>query len=90
MEYLVCRKVYKQVPLLIQDMLLMEDLYVLAMEGENIVIDIQWLENFGEVTINYKKLIIKFRHDGKHVCWQGDTPLVKSQISENSLQRLMG
>lgn len=64
-----------------------EDLYVLAMEGANIVLGIQWLETLGAVTCNYKKLTMEFQHQGKAVCLQGDTPL---QISNGGLKSLMG
>lgn len=39
-EYLVCREVVRQVPLTIQEVTLNEDLYVLSMEGVNIVLGI--------------------------------------------------
>lgn len=40
-EYLVCREVCRQVPLMIQKVALKEDLYVLAMEGVNVVLGVQ-------------------------------------------------
>lgn len=43
-EYIVCREVCRQVHLVIQKLTLKEDLYVLAMEGVNDVLDIQWSE----------------------------------------------
>lgn len=55
-EYLNCKEVCHQVPTLsIQGTLLTEDLFVLPMEGVNIV-----LETLGEVKIHNKKLTMSF------------------------------
>lgn len=48
---------------------------MLAMEGANIVLGIQWLETLGAVTCNYKTLTIEFQHMGKMVCFKGHTAL---------------
>lgn len=86
-EYLLCQEVCRQVPLTIQEVTMIEDLYVLTMEGANVVLGIQWLETLGAVTCNYKNLTMEFQHQGRHVCLQGDTP---SQISNGSLKNLVG
>lgn len=86
-EYLVCREMVRQVPLTIQEVTLNEDLYVLSMEGANIVLGIQWLETLGAVTYDYKKLSMEFENQGKKINFQGDLP---SQVSNNSLKSLMG
>lgn len=86
-EYLVCQEVCRQVPRTIQEVTMTEDLYVLTMEGANIVLGIQWLETMGAVTCNYKHLTMEFQHQGRQVCLQGDTP---SQISNGGLKSLVG
>lgn len=77
-DYLVCREVMRQVSLIIQDITLNEDLYVLSMEGANIVLGIQWLEKLGAVTCDCKKLSMEFELQGKKIMLQGDLP---SQVS---------
>lgn len=52
---------------LIQEIVMNEDLYVLVMEGVNVVLGIQWLETLGAVTCNYRKLTMEFQHQGE-VC----------------------
>lgn len=68
-------------------MTLNEDLYVLTMEGANVVLGIQWLEKLETVTCNYKNLSMEFQLDGKQICFQGDNP---SQIWNGGLKSLMG
>lgn len=82
-KYLMCCEVCRQVPLIIQEVVLKEDLYVLAMEGANIVLGIQWLETLGSVTTNYKTMSMEFCYKGKQIQFQGDTP---SHISNGGLQ----
>lgn len=83
----MCREVCRQVPLVIQKVVLKEDLYVLAMEGVNIVLGIQWLETLGSVTTNYKTMSMEFCHKGKQIQFLGDSP---SSISNEGFKCLMG
>lgn len=83
---MVCWEVCRQVPLIIQEEPINEDLYVLSIERTNIMLGIQWLEKLGAVTCNYQSLAMKFQHEGKHICKQGDT---QSQILSGSLRSLV-
>lgn len=49
-EYLVCKEVCRQVSISIQNTDIVEDLFVLAMGGANVVLGIQWLGKLGLVT----------------------------------------
>lgn len=80
-EFLVCREVCRQVSLTLQNMVLIEDLFVLDMGGANVVLGIQWLEKLGPVTTNHKELIIEFEIGERTIRLQGDPqlPTWKSQ-----------
>lgn len=51
-ESLICREVCRKVPLVVQEVTIIEDPYVLAVEGANVVLGIQRLETLGSVTTN--------------------------------------
>lgn len=76
-EYLICRGLCQQVTICVQDASIKQDLYVLIIEGANIVLGIQWLETLGVVKINYKELTMEFDLLGKVINLQGNP-----QISE--------
>lgn len=47
-EYLVCKEVYQEVVISIQNTFVTEDLFVLAMGDTNIIVGIQWLGKLGQ------------------------------------------
>lgn len=67
----------------------MQELYVLMMEGENLVLGVQWLETLGPVMTDYKKLTLQFEDQGSIVKFQGIPRLTKSEISGGGLRRLI-
>lgn len=59
-KFLVCREVCRQVTVILKNVVLTEDLFVLGMGGANVVLGIQWLEKLGSMTMNHKDLTIEF------------------------------
>lgn len=47
--------------IIIQNMMVTEDLFVLLMGGANIVLGIQWLGKLGPVTTDHKDLTMAFQ-----------------------------
>lgn len=51
------------------------DLFLLQVEGPNIVLGVQWFQDLGDVTKNYRTLQMMFELGSGPVCLQGeDTP----------------
>lgn len=87
-EYLVCKDVCHQVGIAIQNTTVIEDLFVLPMDGANIVLDIQWLAKLGPVMIDHKKLTMEFFVGENWIRLQGDPLLLEVEISKSGLQKL--
>lgn len=88
-EYLVCKEVYRQVGITIQNTVVTEDLFILPMEGANIVLGIQWLGKLGPVTTNHKDLTMEFQIEDQSIRFQGESHLFDAKISKTGLWRLM-
>lgn len=50
-----CDILYKGVPIRVQEVIITTDLYALPLMGPNIVLEVQWLEGFGQVIFDYGK-----------------------------------
>lgn len=79
-DYLIFCEVCPHVKIIIQEVTLIQDLYVLTMEGANVVLGVQWLETLGPVLTDYKQLSIQFDHQGTKVKFQGNPHLADSEI----------
>ncbi|CAA0810670.1 Unknown protein, partial [Striga hermonthica] len=62
-ERLRCSKVYRGVPIKFQGVTVKADLFALPLVGPDMVLGVQWLEGLGDVTINYRKGVMKFETD---------------------------
>ncbi|VFQ87158.1 unnamed protein product [Cuscuta campestris] len=60
------------VPLLMQTHLFSVDLFVLQIHGQDIVLGVQWLQQFGKVSQDYAQLTLEFTWEGRSVQIQGD------------------
>lgn len=72
-DYLVRREVCQRVAITIQDAVITQDLFVLTMEGANIVLGVQWLETLGTVRMDYKQLMLDFECGDTSVKLQADS-----------------
>lgn len=88
-EYLICRGRCEQVAICVQQATIKHDLYILTMEGANVVLGIQWMETLGEIKTNYKELTMEFKLLGKMIRLQGNPQIAESAISGNGLRRLV-
>lgn len=62
---------------------------MLPIHGENVVLEVQWLEQFGECTTNYKKLIMEFTCNGIVARIQGDTTPYMDNITLHQFTKQM-
>ncbi|XP_043724096.1 uncharacterized protein LOC122671070 [Telopea speciosissima] len=86
-EFLLCTQRCKSVPLLLQGHFFTLDLFILPLEGADIVLGIQWLELLGPILTDYKMLTMEFEWEGVKVqlkgepCINGD-PLPRKQLHQ--------
>lgn len=65
------------------------DLFILQVKGPDVILGVQWLQELGDVTKNYRNLTMKFDWAEKPIFLQGDSANPK-QISYNNLFSLIG
>lgn len=68
-----------QIQIIIQGVSVYVDLYILPLEGYDVVLGTQWLRTLGPIMWDFSKLLMAFFLDGKHVIFQG------SQIPGNQV-----
>lgn len=59
-EFLLCHEDFFQVALVVQGITITQDLFVLPMEGANMVLSIQWLKTLGMIKTNHKEQNLEF------------------------------
>ncbi|KAD3641337.1 hypothetical protein E3N88_30561 [Mikania micrantha] len=87
-ERLPCSGIAKQVELKIQKSTVIVDLYVLPLQGWDLVLGVSWLSTLGPVVTNYAAATFEFVLNGTKVLWQGDTTSNIQPIQFNGLRRL--
>ena len=78
-DSLVCQFCCSQVPLTLQGHLFLVDLFILPIEGPDVVLGIQWLQQLGRVSHDYVVLTMDF-------CWHGNQIQLQGNILPNSKQ----
>ncbi|KAH9775893.1 hypothetical protein KPL71_006536 [Citrus sinensis] len=73
-DFLVCKYVCPQVALTMQGTVFTLDLFVLPIEGPDVVLGIQWLQLLGRVSHDYSALSMEF-------CWNGAPVTLRSELS---------
>lgn len=86
---LLCRYHCLDVKLKIQGTTFTTNLYVLPIQGSDIVLDIQWLQALGRVTHDYEHMTMEFSYEGRRVTLRGNTSLEPQPITFNQLQSLV-
>lgn len=89
-DSLLCQFHCPQTALNIQGNELVADLYVLQIQGLDIVLGVQWLQELGKVTNDFKQLTMEFRQGNKTMQFRGDVLLTAQPISFNQLQVMVG
>lgn len=81
----ICR----QVAITIQEAVIVQDLFVLTMEGENVVLGVQWLETLGVVKTDYKQLTLEFDCGDTVVKLKGNAQIADAELSKQWLRRMV-
>ncbi|KAH9703698.1 hypothetical protein KPL70_011188 [Citrus sinensis] len=88
-DFLVCQLYCPQVALTMQDYAFTLDLFVLPIEGSDVILGIQWLQRLERVSHDYAAMTMNFYWDGKLVSLCGDVTNSPSLITFNQFQALM-
>ncbi|KAG6427601.1 hypothetical protein SASPL_111847 [Salvia splendens] len=64
------------------------DLFLLQVEGPDVILGVQWLQELGDVTKNYRNLTMRFDFNGQAVFLKGESA-TPSPISYNNLFSLV-
>ena len=82
-DLLVCQLYCPQVTLTMQGYAFTLDLFVLPIQGSDVVLGIQWLQRLEKVSHDYAAMTINFYWDGKLVSLRGDVTNSPSLITFN-------
>lgn len=89
-QNLTWNKMCKNVPVFIQGDLITIDLFLLKLEGANLVLSSQWMERLGDIPINLQDLSFAFVIDDKNIKWIGEPLLNMDLLSKGELKALSG
>ncbi|XP_077219753.1 uncharacterized protein LOC143853943 [Tasmannia lanceolata] len=73
----------------VQDQELVTDLFLLPLDGCDIVLGAQWLLTLGDITWNFSKLIMQFSLNGKRVTIKGKGGGSVTTISNHRMEKLV-
>ncbi|GJY31067.1 ty3-gypsy retrotransposon protein [Tanacetum coccineum] len=88
-ESLLCKSVCLSVTLHMKGMVMEVDLYVLPMQGLDVVLGIQWLQNLGKVTHDYAHQTMEFTLLDTTYSLKGDGLLRMKKISLHQMQAML-
>ena len=88
-QKLPCSGLCKDVTVDIQGFSFTTSFYVLPIQGAELVLGVQWLQELGPITIDYSELTMKFSHKGNDIYLHGDQSPTSSQISHHQLKHLI-
>lgn len=78
-----------QTQILIQGESITVDLYILPLEGYDVVLGTQWLRTLGPIVWDFSKLLMAFNLDGKQVLLQGSQIPPNQAISAIQMQQML-
>ncbi|MCH94373.1 hypothetical protein A2U01_0015331, partial [Trifolium medium] len=87
--FLVCQFCCHGVSLMLQGIPFVVDLFILDIEGPDVVLGFPWLQSLGKVTHDYSTLTMEFSWQGTQVTLVGDTSIASQLVSLHQLQALI-
>ncbi|GKD98035.1 ty3-gypsy retrotransposon protein [Tanacetum coccineum] len=88
-ESLLCESVCSSVTLHMQGVVMEVDLYVFPMQGPDVMLGIQWLQNLGKVTHDYAHQTMEFTLLDTTYSLKGDDSLRMKKISLHQMQAML-
>ncbi|KAJ1704458.1 hypothetical protein LUZ63_004237 [Rhynchospora breviuscula] len=86
---LQCNELCKEISLSIQSHSFTTDLFVLDLEGSDVVLGVQWLETLGPILTDWSKLHMEFNYKGQQIHLQGEGKPNAKAISSTGLNKLI-
>lgn len=87
--YLHCHQICHEVTLLVQSHSFNLDLFVLDIEGADVVLGIQWLATLGPILTNYATLTMEFCLQGQQIKLCGDDAVLAHPLSPAGFNKLV-
>ncbi|XP_043725704.1 uncharacterized protein LOC122672270 [Telopea speciosissima] len=87
-DYLLCSKKCKPISLQLQGHTFTIELYLLPIEGAEIVLGIQWLQQLGPILTDYKHLTMNFEWEGRKVQLQREMAVKHDPVSHHQLAKM--
>jgi Retroviral aspartyl protease len=87
--YLHCHQICNEVTLLLQSHTFNLDLFVLDIEGTNVVLGIQWLATLGPILTNYDTLTMEFCLQGQQIKLCGDDSALAHPLSPAGFNKMV-
>ena len=75
--------------MIIQGIPIIADLYMLPLEGCDIILGAQWLRTLEPIIWDFSKLFMQFKIDGNEVKLKGLAPLVDKIVDEQEIQKAL-
>lgn len=70
---------------MVQSTRIIVDLFLLPMDGTDVVLGIQWFKTLGKIVTDYTELSMKFIWNGKMVSWTGEKMINEDTLVESRL-----
>ena len=87
-HHLECTTICEVVPISIQNIKFLVDLYVLPIAGANIVLGVQWLKTLGPLLTDYNSLSMQFFYQHRLVQLKGESEAQLGLLNHHQLRRL--
>lgn len=88
-DSLTCEFYCSQVAQQMQGYAFPVDLFLLTIEGPDVVLGIQWLQQLGRVYHDYAALSMEFSWKGQQIFLSGDTTITPKRITLHQFQALL-
>ncbi|KAF7831755.1 Transposon Ty3-G Gag-Pol polyprotein [Senna tora] len=88
-DYLLCSEKCSLVTLKLQDHEVLVDLFLLDINGTNVVLGVQWLAELGEVMINHKELTLTFQSSEGVTKLHGEKLLAIEPINSKVVKKMV-
>lgn len=86
---LACSAKCSDVEISMQGQHIRTDLFLLSLEGYDLVLGARWLRTLGDITWNFSKLVMRFTLDGKKVVIHGKGSGEVSTVSAHQMERIL-
>ncbi|KAJ0044986.1 hypothetical protein Pint_05156 [Pistacia integerrima] len=88
-DMLLCEDVCRQVSLVLQSTTFSLDLFILDLQGADVVLGVQWLATLGPIITNYADLTMSFQWRNRPVLLQGAYTICSGQVSPSQFCKLI-